>query len=288
MHHKRFLVAPGKTMHLKDHDPGFTGKYEHEDEAAEKLHKDIGRLAKFQDMLYAQNTHALLLILQGMDTAGKDGIIRHAMAGLNPQGTQVYSFTAPSAEDLDHDYLWRSMRDLPERGRIGIFNRSYYEEVLVVRVHPETLKAQHLPRAAREQIWKHRFDEINHFEKYLVRNGIAVLKIFLNLSKEEQKRRLLARIDTPDKNWKFSLADVEERRYWDDYMHAFESALNHTSTKWAPWYVIPADNKWFSRVAAADLIVGTLKALNLHYPVVDKKQRQILRKAKGLLATEHS
>lgn len=275
-------------MRLKDHDPGFTGKYEQEDEAAEKLRKDIERLAKYQDLLYAQDTHALLLILQGIDTAGKDGIIRHVMAGLNPFGTQAYSFKAPSAEELDHDYLWRSMRDLPERGRIGIFNRSYYEEVLVVRVHPEMLKPQRLPHADGEHIWKHRFDEINHFEKYLVRNGIAVLKIFLNLSKGEQKRRLLARIDTPAKNWKFSLADVAERRYWDDYMHAFESALNHTSTEWAPWYVIPADHKWFSRAAAADLIVDTLKSLNLHYPVVGEEQRQALRKAKAQLERERS
>lgn len=288
MNHKRFLVAPGRTMRLKDHDPGFTGKYEQEDEAAKKLQNNIKRLAKYQDMLYAQDTHALLLILQGMDTAGKDGIIRHVMAGLNPQGAQVYSFKAPSAEELDHDYLWRSMRDLPERGRIGILNRSYYEEVLIVRVHPEMLKPQHLPHADGEHIWKHRFDEINRFEKYLVRNGIAVLKVFLNLSREEQKRRLLARIDTPEKNWKFSLADAKERRYWDDYMHAFESALNHTSTEWAPWYIIPADNKWFSRVAAADLIVDTLKSLNLHYPVVDKEQRQNLRKAKEQLDKERS
>jgi PPK2 family polyphosphate:nucleotide phosphotransferase len=288
MNHKRFLVAPGRTMRLKDHDPGFTGKYEREDEAAEKLRKDIERLAKYQDLLYAQNTHALLLILQGMDTAGKDGIIRHVMAGLNPFGTQASSFKAPSAEDLDHDYLWRSMRHLPERGRIGIFNRSYYEEVMVVRVHPEMLKPQRLPPAAEEHVWKHRFEEINHFEKYLVRNGIAVLKIFLNLSKGEQKRRLLARIDTPAKNWKFSLADVAERRHWDDYMHAFESALNHTSTAWAPWYVIPADHKWFSRAVAADLIVDTLKSLNLQYPVVDEEQRQMLRKAKAQLERERS
>ena len=211
MNHKRFLVAPGRTMRLKDHEPGFTGKYEQEEQAAAALEKNIKRLAKYQDMLYAQNTHALLLILQGMDTAGKDGIIRHVMAGLNPQGAQVYSFKAPSAEELDHDYLWRSMRDLPERGRIGIFNRSYYEEVLVVRVHPEMLKSQHLPHADGEHVWKHRFDEINRFEQYLVRNGIAVLKVFLNLSKEEQKRRLLARIDTPEKNWKCSLDDVKER-----------------------------------------------------------------------------
>jgi PPK2 family polyphosphate:nucleotide phosphotransferase len=288
MDNKRFLVAPGRTMRLKDHDPGFTGKYEQEDEAAEKLRKDIERLAKYQDLLYAQDTHALLLILQGIDTAGKDGIIRHVMAGLHPLGTQAYSFKAPSAEELDHDYLWRSMRDLPERGRIGIFNRSYYEEVLVVRVHPEMLKSRHLPHADGKDIWKHRFDEINRFEQYLVRNGIAVLKIFLNHSKGEQKRRLMARIDTPAKNWKFSLADVTERRYWDDYMHAFESALNHTSTEWAPWYVIPADNKWFSRVAAAGLIVDTLKSLNLHYPVVDQEQRQNLRKAKEQLEKERS
>lgn len=287
MNHKRFLVVPGKAMRLKDHDPGFTGQYGQEEEAAEKLRKGITRLAKYQDLLYAQDTHALLLILQGMDTAGKDGIIRHVMAGLNPLGTQAHSFKAPSAEEREHDYLWRSMRALPERGRIGIFNRSYYEEVLIVRVHPEMLKPQHLPHAGGKPIWKHRFDEINGFEKYLARNGMAVLKIFLNLSKEEQRRRLLARIDTPAKNWKFSLGDVEERRYWDDYMHAFESALNHTSTEWAPWYIIPADNKWFSRAVAADLIVDTLKSLDLD-PVVDDEQRRTLQKGKEQLEKERS
>ena len=238
-------------------------------------------------MLYAQNTYALLVILQAMDTAGKDGTIRHVMSGVNPQGTQVHSFKAPSGEELDHDFLWRSMKALPERGGIGIFNRSYYEEVLVVRVHPENLDLQRLPPGAKGKgIWKHRFDEINNFEKYLVRNGIVVLKFFLNLSKEEQKRRLLARINTPEKNWKFSLADAKERAYWDDYMNAFEETVNHTSTEWAPWHIIPADNKWFTRTVVADVIIEKLKSLKLSYPVVSKEHRQHLLEAKELLENE--
>jgi PPK2 family polyphosphate:nucleotide phosphotransferase len=219
-----------------------------------------------------------------MDTAGKDGTIRHVMSGVDPQGTQVHSFKAPSAEELEHDFLWRSMKALPERGHIGIFNRSYYEEVLVVRVHPQILDSQRLPPGAKgKRIWKHRFEEINYFEKYLVRNGIVVLKFFLNLSKGEQKRRLLARINTPEKNWKYSLADTKERGYWDDYMNAFEDALYHTSTEHAPWYIIPADNKWFTRTVVADVIVKKLKSLKLSYPVVSAEQRQHLLDAKKLL-----
>src|SRR5258706_4171304 len=289
MNHDDFIVRPGKKIRLKDFDPDFTAQYKDKDEAAEKLQKDIERLAKYQDVLYAQNTWALLVVLQAMDTAGKDSTIRHVVSGVNPQGTQVHSFKAPSDEELDHDFLWRSAKVVPERGNIGIFNRSYYEEVLVVRVHPQLLDSQKLPRELTgKSIWKHRFEQINHFEEYLVQNGIAVLKFFLNISREEQKRRLLARIDTPDKNWKFSVRDPMERRYWDDYMECYEDAFNHTSTKHAPWYIIPADNKWFTRTAVADVIVEKLKSLKLKYPVVSKKERKHLLEAKALLEKESS
>jgi PPK2 family polyphosphate:nucleotide phosphotransferase len=287
MQHEDFIVPPDTKIRLKDYDPGYTGEFKHKEETSEKLRKDIKRLAQYQDMLYAQNTYALLAVLQAMDAAGKDSTIQHVMSGVNPQGTQIYSFKAPSAEELDHDFLWRSMKALPERGRIGIFNRSYYEEVLIVRVHPEILRLQQLPPETQgESLWQHRFDEINAFENYLVRNGIIVLKFFLNVSKDEQKRRFLARINTPKKNWKFSLADVTERAYWDDYMNAFEDAFNHTSTKWAPWYIIPADNKWFTRVVIADVIIEKLKSLKLTYPVVDEEHRQNLLRAKELLENE--
>jgi len=289
MNHDHFIVPHGTKIHLKDHDPGFTGSYKNKEDASKKLTKDVERLAKYQKLLYAQNTFALLVILQAMDTAGKDGTIRHVMSGVNPQGTQVHSFKEPSAEELNHDFLWRSMKAMPERGEIGIFNRSYYEEVLVVRVHQEILDLQRLPPEAKgKSIWKHRFDEINDFEKYLVRNGIVVLKFFLNLSKEEQKRRLLARINTPEKNWKFSLADVKERDSWDDYMNAFEDTFNHTSTECAPWYIVPADNKWFTRTVVADVIIEKLKSLKLSYPVLSNEHQQQLLKAKELLGSEPS
>jgi PPK2 family polyphosphate:nucleotide phosphotransferase len=287
MNHDHFIVPAGKKISLKDYDPGFTSHYKNEAEASAKLRKDIERLAKYQDVLYAQNTYALLIILQAMDTVGKDGTIRHVMSGANPQGTQVHSFKTPSTEELEHDFLWRSMEALPERGGIGILNRSYYEEVLVVRVHQEILDSQHLPPGAKgKNIWKHRFDEINDFEKYLVRNGIVVLKVFLNLSKGEQKRRLLARINTPEKNWKYSLADAKERVYWGDYMNAFEDAFNHTSTEHAPWYIIPADHKWFTRTVVADVIIEKLNSLKLSYPVVSEEHRQHLLEAKGLFENE--
>jgi len=251
------------------------------------LSKDVVRLAKYHDMLYAQHTYALLVVLQGMDTSGKDGTIRHVMSGVNPQGTQVHSFKAPSAEELNHDFLWRSAKALPERGRICIFNRSYYEEVLVVRVHPELLEAQHLPAGLDgKRLWKQRFEDINNFEKYLVGNGILVLKFFLHLSKAEQRRRLLARIDQPEKNWKFSLGDVKERGSWDEYQKAYEDALNHTSTQWAPWYVVPADHKWFTRTVVADVIAAKLKALELEYPQISNAERRQLLKARKVLEAE--
>jgi len=288
MNHEHFLVPPGKKIRLKDYDTAYTGKFKDKSEAAETLKADIKRLAKLQDVLYAQNTYSLLVIFQAMDAAGKDGTIRHVMSGVNPQGTQVYSFKAPSPEELDHDYLWRSFKALPERGRIGIFNRSYYEEVLIVRVHPEILGFQQLPAEAKDKkkIWRNRFEEINNFEHYLVRNGVHVLKFFLNVSKEEQKQRFLARINTPEKNWKFSVNDAKERAFWDDYMDAFEDAFNHTSTDWAPWHIIPADHKWFTRAAVADIVITKLKSFDLSYPQLSEAHMQNLQKAKELLESE--
>jgi PPK2 family polyphosphate:nucleotide phosphotransferase len=287
MDHKSFIVRPGETIRLKDYSPSFTGNLKDKHAAMPKLRADVKRLAKYQEILYAQDTCSLLIIFQAMDTAGKDGTIRHVMSGVNPQGCQVFSFKAPSVEELDHDYLWRCNRALPERGRIGIFNRSYYEEVLIVRVHPEILEFQHLPpEAMGKDVWEKRYDEINGFEKHLVRNGTLILKFFLNVSKEEQRLRLLARVDTPEKQWKVSLHDTQERAYWDDYMHSYEDMLNKTSTAWAPWHVIPADHKWFTRAAVADIIVAKLKSLKLSYPKVDDEHRQEIDKVKELLSDD--
>ena len=287
MNHEPFLVPPGKKVRLEDFDPGFTGKFRQKEEAHEKLATDIDQLAKYQDILYAQDTKALMVIFQALDAAGKDSAIKHVMSGVNPQGTEVYSFKAPSAEELDHDYLWRCHRAIPERGRIGIFNRSYYEEVLVLRVHPEFLQAQKLPpKSMKKDIWQKRFDQINDFERYLVRNGIEIIKFFLNVSKEEQRQRFLARLNTPEKNWKFSLNDVQERGHWDDYHTAFEDVFRHTSTKWAPWYIIPADHKWFTHVAVADIIVSKLKSMNLKYPSVSKARLKELDRARKILENE--
>jgi PPK2 family polyphosphate:nucleotide phosphotransferase len=288
MNHDNLIVPPGKKIKLKNYDPDFTGKFKSKEEAQEKLQADIESLAELQDVLYAQDTYALLLIFQAMDAAGKDGIIKHVMSGVNPQGCQVFAFKAPSSEELDHDYLWRNMKALPERGRIGIFNRSYYEEVLVVRVHPEILNGQRIPKEEKDVkgIWKKRFEDINNFERYLTRNGIVILKFFLNVSRKEQKERFLERIDTPEKNWKFAAADVKERGHWDEYMNAYEDMFNNTSTEWAPWYVIPADHKWFTRAAVADVIVAKLKSLDLKYPVVSDERKQELLKAKAMLESE--
>lgn len=287
MNHSPFLITPGTNVAINAFDPGFTGDFTSKDEAREKHAKDIERLAELQDVLYAHNRYALLLIFQAMDAAGKDSVIKHVMSGVNPQGCQVFSFKAPSQEELDHDFLWRTTKALPERGRIGIFNRSYYEEVLVVRVHPEILNGQNIPDEERnEKIWRHRFEDINSFERYLTRNGTVILKFFLNVSKKEQKERFLERIERPEKNWKFSFGDVKERARWDDYMHAYEEMLHHTSTAWAPWYVIPADRKWFTRAAVADIIVDKLKSLNLKYPDVSEEHKQELLKAKEMLEGE--
>ncbi len=287
MDHSYFIAQPGKKISLNEFDTSFTGKFKDEKEAASKLQKDIQQLAKLQDVLYAQDTYALLLIFQAMDAAGKDSTIKHVMSGINPQGCQVFSFKSPSKEELDHDYLWRSFKALPERGRIGIFNRSYYEEVLVVRVHKNILEAQQLPPETKEKdIWKKRYDEINNFERYLTNNGIIVLKFFLHVSKDEQKKRFLERIEKPEKNWKFSAADVEERKRWDDYMDAYEKVFRNTSTEWAPWYIIPADYKWFMRAAVADIIVKKMKSLNMKYPELNEEKKEDLTRAREMLMTE--
>jgi PPK2 family polyphosphate:nucleotide phosphotransferase len=287
MKHDGLIVPPGKKIRLKDFDPAYTGKFHDKDEAQEKLATDISRLAEYQNVLYAQDNHALLIIFQALDAAGKDSTIKHVMSGVNPLGTQVFSFKQPSHEELDHDYLWRYHKATPERGRIGIFNRSYYEEVLVVRVHPEVLgKAKLPPEAIKKDIWQQRFEQINDFERYLVRNGVAILKFFLNVSREEQRQRFLERLDTPEKHWKFSLTDAKERGHWDDYQKAFEDAFNNTSTKWAPWYIIPADHKWFTRAAVADIIISKLKSLNLKHPVVSKEHLKELQIARELLENE--
>jgi PPK2 family polyphosphate:nucleotide phosphotransferase len=274
-------VPPGKKINLRrDYDPGFTGKWMGKDEAEETLVEGVQLLAREQDKLYAQDNYAVLMILQAMDAAGKDGTIKHVMSGVNPQGVNVYSFKAPAGEEMDHDYLWRNFIALPRRGHIGIFNRSYYEEVLVVRVHPEFIAGQKLPPHLKtEKIWKQRFEQINYFEKYLVENGIVVLKIFLNVSKEEQGKRFQDRATQPEKNWKFSAADMKERERWDDYMDAFEDVFNHTSTRWAPWYIVPADNKWFTRLAVAAVLYHTMKNLDLAYPVVSEEQKKALELA---------
>jgi PPK2 family polyphosphate:nucleotide phosphotransferase len=237
-------------------------------------------------LLYASDTHAVLLVFQAMDAAGKDGTIRHVMSGVNPQGCQVFSFKKPSAEELDHNFLWRYMKRLPERGRIGIFNRSYYEDVLVVKVHPELLGGQ-LPREkVGKKFWEERYEDINTFERHLVRNGTVIIKFFLNVSKEEQKKRFLERLERPEKNWKFSAADLAERGYWDDYMKAYEDALSATSTEWAPWYVIPADHKWVARTVVADVITTTIQELDLEYPEVTPEQKKLLEEARKKLAAE--
>ncbi|MEA3163789.1 MAG: hypothetical protein QOE88_1607 [Verrucomicrobiota bacterium] len=286
---KHLLVEPGKTISLKkEFDPKYTGEFKGKEEALTELKLNVERLAKEQAVLYGGDTYALLLVFQALDAAGKDGTIKHVMSGVNPQGCEVYSFKAPSHEELDHDYLWRSAKVLPQRGRIGIFNRSYYEEVLVVRVHPDLLAQQRLPALGKnESIWKRRFQEINSFERYLVNNGIIVLKFFLNVSKSEQKSRFLKRIAEKEKNWKFSAGDIRERQYWDDYMKAYEEMFNQTSTEWAPWYIIPADHKWFTRLCVSEIVVATLKSLDLKYPQVNEAELAELQKAKAELLKEN-
>jgi len=283
---KPFRVIDGEGFRLKEVDPGDTLDFTSEDKprAKEALATGVEALALLQDMLYAQDNWAMLLIFQAMDAAGKDGAIKHVMSGINPQGCQVYSFKAPTSEDLDHDYLWRCMRCLPERGRIGIFNRSYYEETLVVRVHPEFLERQKLPPdLVTKDIWDKRFRDIRQCERYLTQNGIIIRKFFLHVSKQEQKKRFLERLENPEKNWKFSANDAKEREFWNDYMKAYEEMIRHTATQDAPWYVVPADNKWFTRVVVAAAVIDALDGLNLKYPKVDKEKRRELAAAKRAL-----
>ena len=285
---KPFRVEDGSKFRLKDFDPGDTGKLtsENKPQAKQALQTGVAALAELQEMLYAQDRWGVLLIFQAMDAAGKDGAIKHVMSGVNPQGCQVASFKAPSSEDLDHDYLWRCQKHLPERGRIGIFNRSYYEETLVVRVHNDLLAKQKVPdQMLGKDLWERRFRDIRSFERYLTNNGIIVRKFFLHVSRDEQKKRFLERIDNPEKNWKFSASDAAERKHWKDYMTAYEETIRETATKESPWYVVPANNKWFTRVIVAAAVIDALSSLGLHFPKVDKeKLKELAATKKELLA----
>jgi PPK2 family polyphosphate:nucleotide phosphotransferase len=290
-----FRLKPGKRVRLKDHDTGWAqtkelkefGKDAVKERSKEILDKNLEDLAEAQELLYADDRYGVLIVLQAMDAAGKDGTIKHVMSGVNPQGCQVFSFKKPSAEELNHNFLWRYMKCLPERGRIGIFNRSFYEDVLVVKVHAELLDQQKLPPGKHgKSFWEARYDDINAFERHLVRNGIVVLKFFLHISKEEQKRRFLERLDRPEKNWKFSTSDLPERAFWADYMDAYEDALAATTTEEAPWYVVPADNKWVTRAVVADVITTAIRSLDPRFPEVTEVQRKMLAKAKSQLQEE--
>lgn len=290
-----FKVKPESKVSLKDRETSWAqtdefksaGKKAIKERANEILQKSIEELAECQELLYADDRYALLIVFQAMDGAGKDGTIKHVMSGVNPQGCQVFSFKKPSSEELDHNFLWRYMKSLPERGRIGIFNRSYYEDVLVVKVHKEVLEQQKLPDGKHgKAFWEGRYDDINAFERHLVRSGTVVLKFFLHVSKKEQKRRFMDRLDRPEKNWKFSLADLKERAYWDDYVDAFEKAISATSTKWAPWYIIPADDKWAMRAIVADIVTSTLRDLDLKFPKMNDEQRKLLEEARKSLEAE--
>ena len=287
-----FRVPAGKPLHVADHDPRWAGDEEIPEKKRKRRAKEILKqskadLAETQELLYAADSWSMLVIFQAMDAAGKDGAIKHVMSGVNPQGVEVTSFKHPSAEDLDHTYLWRCMKQLPERGRIGIFNRSYYEEVLIVRVHPHLLEAQRIPGVTpRPQTWQQRFEDINAFEQHLARNGTAIVKFFLNLSRDEQRQRFLDRINDPQKHWKFSASDVAERQHWDAYMEAYEAMITATSTSHAPWYVIPADRKWVSRAAVAAVLAGTIRKLGLRWPTVDAAKRKQISAAKRRLEKE--
>lgn len=286
----KLRASAGENISLKDYSPGYTGEYKEKD-AKKKLKKNIDRLDDLQYTFYAADTYSLLIVLQAMDAAGKDGAIRHVMSGINPQGCAINNFRSPSKNELDHDFLWRHYLKLPERGQIGIFNRSHYENVLVTKVHPEYILGEQIPgieslKDVNDQFWMDRYEQINNFEKTIHQNGTIIIKFFLHLSKEEQKNRFLDRINEPDKNWKFSFGDIEEREHWDEYQNAFEQAISNTSTKHAPWYIIPADNKWFSRIAISDTIIHTLKSLNLKIPELEAKEREKLEKAKNILLNE--
>ena len=289
---KMFHIAPGEAPDLAARDPAWAGD---EDQSEKKRKKQAGKiledsveeLAELQELLYASDTWSVLVVLQALDAAGKDGAIKHVMSGVNPQGVEVTSFKEPSSEDLDHTFLWRCMKKLPERGRIGIFNRSYYEEVLIVRVHPDLLETQRIPNVhAEDQTWLDRFDDINAFEKHLARNGTKIVKIFLHVSKEEQKNRFLDRINRPDKHWKFAIADIQERQCFDYYTKAYEEMIAATSTEYAPWYVIPADNKWVSRAAVATVLAGTIQQLDLNWPVVSDQQKKEIEVGRKKLEAE--
>ena len=287
---EKLLAKEGEKISLKDYSPAYTGDYEEKD-AKKHLKKNVKRLDKLQYTFYADNTHSLLIVLQAMDAAGKDGAIRHVMSGVNPQGCTIHNFKAPSKNELEHDFFWRHYIRLPERGQIGIFNRSHYENVLVTKVHPEYILGEQIPGVEslddiNEGFWEDRYQQINNFEKTIHQNGTVILKFFLHLSKDEQKNRFLDRINEPDKNWKFSSGDIKERSYWNDYQTAFEQAISKTSTKHAPWYIIPADNKWFSRIAISDVIIHTLKELNLQIPELEAKEKAKLESAKQILLSE--
>jgi PPK2 family polyphosphate:nucleotide phosphotransferase len=284
---KPFQIADGSHFRLKEFDPADTLGLKSKEHARDALERGIVRMAKLQEKLYAQDRWAILLILQAMDAAGKDSTIKHVMSGVNPQGCQVNSFKAPSPDELQHDFLWRTSRALPERGMIGIFNRSYYEEVLAVRVHPGLLAGEKIPaKLVTENIWQERFESINAFERYLSGNGIVVLKVFLHLSKKEQKRRFLERLDDSEKNWKFSMSDALERQHWEKYMRAYEDMIRNTSTKHAPWYIVPADHKWFARLVVAEAIIGAMESLDLSFPKMDAQRRKELKDARAALEHE--
>ncbi len=281
---KIYRLDSGRHFRLRDFDPADTGHWRSKEHAEQALQQDILRMAELQDKLYAQDRWALLLIFQAMDAAGKDGVIKHVMSGVNPQGCQVYSFKTPSDLELQHDFLWRTTRCLPERGHIGIFNRAYYEEVLIARVHPEILESEKIPAPlVGKNIWEERFEDIRSFERHMARNGTVIRKFFLHLSRKEQKKRFLARLEEPGKNWKFSESDIHERKYWDDYQSAYEDMIRNTSTAHSPWYVVPADNKWFTRLVVSAVVVDTLDSLGLAYPTVSAAERKELEAAKKIL-----
>ena len=294
--HRQFFVQPGEALSLKDHDPDWSSSKDLIDRYGEErvqkvakrlLRKNLENLSGAQELLWASDTFGILIVLQAMDAAGKDGLIKHVMTGLNPQGCQVHGFKQPSALEINHNFLWRYMKALPERGCIGIFNRSYYEDVLVVKVHPDILESQKVPPVLRQtDFWKSRYSDIRHFEKHLVRNGILVLKFFLHISKKEQKDRFMARLDNPDKHWKFSANDLRERAYWKDYMKDYEEALSATSTEWAPWYVIPANHKWAARTLVADILTDTIRSLGLKFPKLTAVKEAELTAARAHLAAE--
>jgi len=288
MKYEQFRIRAGKKLNLKKQSTDSTGDYRDKDEAKADLRRNVERLAELQEILYAQNKYALLIVLQAMDAGGKDGLISHVLSGVNPQGVRVVSFKQPSTEELEHDFLWRISKNLPERGKIGVFNRSHYEDVLVTRVHPEIIQSQPMPDEVKndKNFWKKRFEQIRRFEKHLVENGTHILKFFLHLSKEEQKKQFLQRIDEPEKNWKFVDSDLTERGFWDDYMRAYEEAIAATSTGDAPWYVLPADKKWFTRAAASEIIRAKMESMDLQYPTVSAEQVKRLQEMRKILENE--